>query len=196
MPSWRVRIEQSGSVATDAELDLSLLADLVDARSTRWATVRASWAYVNERPNAESHATVLTVETRTTLIELTVWREGTANLIVADVNKGDIVSDEHYEVTGELGLRGVLDDLDAALDERFAPQNAATPPRPHVGMREGGMGFWRVLLQILANWKLMAFVLAVVVVGAVAEDRYGDNASLITLTVGIAGGAWLVRRVD
>lgn len=63
-------------------------------------------------------------------------------------------------------------------------------------MREDDIGFWRALLQILANWKLMVFVLAVVVVGAVAEARYGDGARLVTLAVGMAGGAWLIRYLD
>jgi hypothetical protein len=46
------------------------------------------------------------------------WRAGTADLIVGDVKDATVVSDEHYEVTGELGLRGVLDDLNAALSGR------------------------------------------------------------------------------
>jgi hypothetical protein len=75
-------------------------------------------------------------------------------------------------------------------------QRGARDSRHSVGMREGDSGFWRALLQILANWKLMAFVLAVVVVGVVAEDRNGENASLATLAVGIAGGAWLIRHLD
>jgi len=54
--------------------------------------------------------------------------------------------------------------------------------------------FWEVLRRIVTNWRLMGLVCAVVVLALVAEALGGDNARFVTLWLGVAVGAVLIRR--
>lgn len=68
--------------------------------------------------------------------------------------------------------------------------------RGHGEQRTEDVTLWVMVRRILANWKLLLFVAVVVILGLLAEQRYGENARLVTLAIGIAGGTWLIRHLD
>jgi len=57
----------------------------------------------------------LAVETPSRAAEVTVWESGEADLVVGDLSTGDIVANEHMEITTPLGIRGLLDDIGQAI---------------------------------------------------------------------------------
>ena len=57
----------------------------------------------------------LAVETEARVAEVTVWESGEADLVVGDLHTGDIVANEHMEITSPLGIRGLLHDIVHAL---------------------------------------------------------------------------------
>ena len=56
------------------------------------------------------------------------------------------------------------------------------------------MTFGETLRRILTNWRLLLFVIVVVVLTSIGEAKYGENAGLVGLAVGMSVGSWLARR--
>lgn len=68
-----------------------------------------------DRPGGVGRAVRLDVETAVRLAQVTVWETGEADLVVGDLSTGDVVANEHMEVTTLLGIRGLLDDVTEAI---------------------------------------------------------------------------------
>jgi hypothetical protein len=91
-------------------IDLEVLGRLVAARAERWTARDITWTF----STPDEAACRLDAERGRVVVQLVVWATGEADLIVGDLVSGDH-STEHYEVTGEVGLIGVLDDLQSHL---------------------------------------------------------------------------------
>lgn len=67
------------------------------------------------QPGASGQAARLDVEASDRLIQATVWESGETDLVVGDVRSGDLLVNEHREITSRIGIQALLDDVLAAL---------------------------------------------------------------------------------
>jgi hypothetical protein len=58
----------------------------------------------------------LDVESVTRVVQVTAWDTGEIDFVVGDLKSGDVLANEHREVTSELGIRELLRDVQAALE--------------------------------------------------------------------------------
>jgi hypothetical protein len=69
------------------------------------------------QPGAAGEAVQLDVESRTRLVQATLWESGEVDMIIGDRISGDILLNEHREITSLLGTKGLLDDVFRAVSE-------------------------------------------------------------------------------
>jgi hypothetical protein len=98
-------------------IDPTRLGELVEERAERWASLHIAWEFrpattVGPKPSAS-----LRCESADAVGQLTVWTSGEADLDVGYF-AAERMTNEHYDVTGDLGLRGCLDDLERLMSER------------------------------------------------------------------------------
>jgi hypothetical protein len=91
-------------------IDLTVLDGLVAGRRERWTADDMTLTFT--APDARARR--LDAERGRVVVQLVVWATGEADLIVGDLVSGDHTTD-HYEITGEIGLVGLLDDVQAHL---------------------------------------------------------------------------------
>lgn len=68
-----------------------------------------------DRPGRAGRAMRLDAENPSRLVQVTVWETGEVDLVVGDRSTGDVLANEHMEVTTPLGVRGLLADIFDAL---------------------------------------------------------------------------------
>jgi hypothetical protein len=106
-----------GAFRQDLPMDLDSLDQEVARRASSWANAGATWEVTHGRATPKPAAWIR-VETSDAMGELTLWVSGEADMAwVRPIPDGDI-QQEHYEITGELGLRGCLDDFERHLGIR------------------------------------------------------------------------------
>ncbi len=57
----------------------------------------------------------LDAETAFRVAQVTVWESGEVDMVIGDLSTGDVLANEHMEVTTPLGIRGLLSDIFDAL---------------------------------------------------------------------------------
>ena len=69
-----------------------------------------------ERPSGAGRAVQLDLATPDRLVQVTIWESGEVDLVVGDLSTGEVLANEHMEVTTRLGLRGLLSDVSEAIN--------------------------------------------------------------------------------
>lgn len=98
-------------------MDLDLLSQEVARRAPTWTASGASWE-IRRGTQPPKPAVSLRIETTDGLAELTIWVSGEADLSWVRPTPDADICVEHYEISGELGLRGCMDDLEGHLGIR------------------------------------------------------------------------------
>lgn len=75
----------------------------------------ASTARELEQPSGAGRAVQLDLATDSRLVQVTIWESGEVDLVVGDLSTGEILANEHMEVTTRIGLRGLLGDVSEAI---------------------------------------------------------------------------------
>jgi hypothetical protein len=68
-----------------------------------------------EQPSGAGRAVQLDLATPGRLVQVTIWESGDVDLIMGDLSTGEILANEHREVTTRIGLRGLLGDVSEAI---------------------------------------------------------------------------------
>lgn len=61
-----------------------------------------------DRPGHAGRAVRIDAETARRIVQVTVWATGEVDMVVGDLSTGDVLANEHMEVTTPLGIRGLL----------------------------------------------------------------------------------------
>lgn len=70
-----------------------------------------------DRPAGAGRAARLDVETATRLVQATIWESGEVDLVIGNLSLGDVLVNEHREISAQLGIRGLLADVLGAITE-------------------------------------------------------------------------------
>ena len=62
-------------------------------------------------------AAILYVESSRRVVHLTAWENGNVELVVGDLDSGNILINEHREVPSDSAIRRLFQDVRAALDD-------------------------------------------------------------------------------
>jgi hypothetical protein len=87
-----------------------VLDGIVAPRREQWTADDITWTFTP----SDEHSRRLDAERGRVVVQLVVWATGEADLTAGDLVRGDHTTD-HYEITGEVGLIGVLDDVQTHL---------------------------------------------------------------------------------
>jgi hypothetical protein len=68
-----------------------------------------------DRPGDAGRAVRLDAETSLRLVQVTMWDTGEVDMVVGDLSTGDVLANEHMEVTTRLGIKGLLSDVSDAV---------------------------------------------------------------------------------
>ena len=95
-------------------MDRDLLDEAIEARRVRWQAAGVMWE-VTRYDGTAKPSSALRAECNGRLADLVLWMSGEADLSSAEINSGDDLTVDHYELTSTLGLNGLLDDFEDRL---------------------------------------------------------------------------------
>ena len=71
----------------------------------------------SDRPAAAGRAARLDVETAARLVQVMIWESGEVDLLIGDLSSGEVLVNEHREISTQHGIRELLADVLGAITE-------------------------------------------------------------------------------
>ncbi|MGC5286119.1 hypothetical protein [Micromonospora sp. DT231] len=102
------------------ELDLDVFADAVTSHASQWNDAGVHWK-LHRGPTRDKSAAWIHCATKDREAQLTVWTSGEAELDLADLSAGTVIS-THYDMSTAADLTACLDELTHRLTS--APSGA------------------------------------------------------------------------